>query len=203
MTGKLSTKICDIIDCDNKHLAMGLCRTHYLRKWKYGDVNHVSIERHGRTPKYLYSTYTNITTRTGNPNNSAYKDYGARGIKLYPEWVHSYTKFRQYIFSSIGERPSPTHTLDRVDNNKGYEPGNLRWANWSQQTSNTRRKKETTTGFRGVAKNKRGRKFLVRPNYYNAKIYIGYFDTAEEAAYVYDQVVMQLWGMDTPTNFCW
>jgi hypothetical protein len=73
--------------------------------------------------------------RCCNPKSASYKDYGARGIGVCAEWRWSFAEF----FMDMGERPSPDHSIDRVDNDWGYEPNNCRWATSSEQMRNTRR----------------------------------------------------------------
>jgi hypothetical protein len=63
-----------------------------------------------------------------------YRDYGARGIRVCDRWQQDFTAF----LADMGERPSPKHELDRIDNSRGYEPGNVRWATRTQQARNTR-----------------------------------------------------------------
>jgi len=61
--------------------------------------------------------------RCNNPNNPAYKNYGSRGIQVCERWDN----FPKFIVD-VGERPSPRHVLDRIDNNGNYEPGNVKWS---------------------------------------------------------------------------
>jgi len=72
-----------------------------------------------------------------NKNAERYADYGGRGITIHKEWMNDFTAFMNYIVSAIGERPEG-YTLDRIDNDKGYEPNNLRWATYSEQNFNRR-----------------------------------------------------------------
>lgn len=74
--------------------------------------------------------------RCENAGNASYSDYGGRGIKVCDRW----TSFRAFV-SDMGPRPTARHSIDRVDNNGNYEPGNCRWATGSQQQNNTRRSK--------------------------------------------------------------
>jgi hypothetical protein len=67
-------------------------------------------------------------------SSADYALYGARGIGVSPLWVNDYEAFRRYV----GARPSPKHSLDRIDNDGNYEPGNVRWATTSQQARNRR-----------------------------------------------------------------
>ncbi len=66
--------------------------------------------------------------------NRAYKHYGGRGIAVCAAWRESFEAF----FAHIGPRPSAKHSIDRIDNDKGYEPGNVRWATTFEQSRNRR-----------------------------------------------------------------
>jgi hypothetical protein len=72
--------------------------------------------------------------RCTNPNNPRYEYYGGRGIAVCDRWRGSFENF----LADVGERP-PGLTLERIDNNKGYEPGNVKWASWAEQALNKRR----------------------------------------------------------------
>ncbi len=72
--------------------------------------------------------------RCSDPRHRAFKDYGARGIEVCERWRDDFWAF----FEDLGERPSPNHSLDRRDNNKGYDAANCRWATAVEQMNNTR-----------------------------------------------------------------
>jgi hypothetical protein len=99
-----------------------------------------------RRRTYIYSLWRSIKTRCYNEKDPNYAQYGARGITVHSVWIDNYVQFARYIRETIGERPTG-HTLDRTDNNKGYEPGNLRWATMGQQSRN--RRSNRTITFRG------------------------------------------------------
>ena len=72
--------------------------------------------------------------RCHNPNDKDYPRYGGRGITVCDRWRKGFTDF----LDDMGLPPSDKHTLDRIDNSKGYEPSNVRWATASQQINNRR-----------------------------------------------------------------
>lgn len=89
-----------------------------------------------------------IVQRCTNPKNTAYKDYGARGVMLCDEWSDSKTGFAAFI-EHLGPCPDK-HTIDRIDNRRGYEPGNVRWATRRQQARNRRSTHNIT--YRGITR---------------------------------------------------
>lgn len=88
--------------------------------------------KHGLYHTRAYKTWTSIKKRCFDSKCRAYKDYGARGITMYEDWVSDPVAF----VSHVGQPPSGNYTLDRIDNAKGYEPGNLRWATPTEQANN-------------------------------------------------------------------
>lgn len=91
-----------------------------------------------RDPEYV--CWHGIRSRCHNPNNKDYALYGARGISVCPRWRNSYTAF----LSDVGLKPTPSHSLDRINPNGNYEPSNVRWATPSQQANNTRTNRRVT-----------------------------------------------------------
>lgn len=86
---------------------------------------------------WLTKYYRQIRFRTENKSSNSYKNYGGRGIKMCEEWRNSYEVFAKYIEKNLGERPEGA-SIDRIDNDKGYEPGNIRWATSELQGQNRR-----------------------------------------------------------------
>jgi hypothetical protein len=75
--------------------------------------------------------------RCTNPNEAGYKNYGGRGIRVCDAWLSSFEAF----YAHVGPKLSPKLSLDRIDNDGNYEPGNVRWATRSEQRMNRRRMK--------------------------------------------------------------
>lgn len=86
-----------------------------------------------RTEHPAYNVWSMMRQRCNDPNYDSYHHYGGRGIRVCDRWA----SFRKFI-QDMGERPSPDHSLDRIDHNGHYEPGNCRWATSKQQARNRR-----------------------------------------------------------------
>lgn len=92
---------------------------------------HASVQ----TP--MYRRWQAIKNRCLNPKNIAYGRYGGRGIAICDQWVDSFATFLGDVAAEIGDAPVG-HSLDRIDNTRGYEPGNMRWATPKEQQRNMR-----------------------------------------------------------------
>lgn len=85
-------------------------------------------------PRPLENIHDGMIQRCTNPNNKRYADYGGRGVSVCERWLLSYKHFQE----DMGVRPTPEHSIDRIDNNGNYEPGNCKWSTKEQQSSNMR-----------------------------------------------------------------
>lgn len=89
---------------------------------------------HGMRGTKEYGAWTGMKERCMNPRSKDYPRYGGRGITVYEGWVDSFENF----FDHIGPSPTPAHQVDRINNEKGYMPGNVRWATPRRQARNRR-----------------------------------------------------------------
>ncbi len=83
-----------------------------------------------------YATYLSILRRCYDTECKAYQTYHARGVTVAEEWLHAVDGYKKFA-AHLGPKPSSLHSVDRVDNNRGYEPGNVRWATMKEQMRNT------------------------------------------------------------------
>ena len=101
-----------------------------------------SRKKHGQSRPQTteYRAWSLMKNRCLNPNDRRYSDYGGRGISVCQEWIDSFEAF----FSHVGRRPGKGFSIDRINNDGNYEPGNVRWATPKQQRNNQRRCKKVT-----------------------------------------------------------
>jgi hypothetical protein len=97
---------------------------------------HGASRSRGRRPATPeYGVWRSIRSRCLNQSSPAFPDYGGRGIVMCDRWREDYTAF----LADMGTKPTPRHSIDRIDVNGNYEPGNCRWATSKEQMRNTRR----------------------------------------------------------------
>lgn len=94
-------------------------------------------DSHGRSKDPLYQLWLRIKKRCDDPKAHNYRWYGARGISVWDSWRNDAGAFISYIEKNLGPRPDGC-SLDRINNDGNYEPGNLQWATAVEQARNRR-----------------------------------------------------------------
>jgi hypothetical protein len=98
-------------------------------------IRSLSKIKHGLCRSKQYKTWCHMVQRCRNPKNKSYKHYGARGITVFNEWENDFISFFVYIMG-LPNAGEDGYTIDRIDNDGNYEPGNIRWATKHEQRMN-------------------------------------------------------------------
>lgn len=189
-------RVCSVEGCERKHRSSSYCGMHYQRYRNHGDPLKVLPPRtlsHNMAYSPEYRSWQAMKNRCQNPKSVQWKDYGGRGIKYCERWA-DFANF----YADMGLRPSLDYTLDRINNDGNYEPGNCRWANRTTQVLNQRFRKNNTSGYRGIS-------FL--DGYWRAQISVNYkkyhskgFASREEAALAYNELALKYHGKEARLN---
>lgn len=125
-----------------------LCRPCTLvERAAYRDANREKLRQNAkrdREAEPLRGIWQAMIARCHNPDNASFGRYGARGIAVCERWKESFDTFRE----DMGARPSPAHSIDRIDGDGNYEPGNCRWATPIEQGRNRSVNRLITVGGR-------------------------------------------------------
>ena len=143
---------------------------------------------HGLKSNRFYDTWCQMKSRCFNPRNVSYTYYGARGITVCEEWLDVAN------FVAWAEETHPHtegHTLDRIDNDKGYSPENCTWSDKTTQCINQRVRKDNKSGYVGVGFNKSKGKWEAYISVNNTRKHIGSFPTIEEAVQARDNYIIE------------
>lgn len=117
------------------------CRPSHLKNGNIQSCGCLALEKqrerlttHGRSLSPLYARWIGMLTRCLYPATRGYRHYGGRGITVCERW----RTFENFL-ADMGEPPGPGYSLDRINVNGNYEPGNVRWATAKEQAANSRR----------------------------------------------------------------
>ena len=135
-------------------------------------------KRYGNELHPLYSRWLSMTQRCCNPNHKQFKDWGGRGITIAEEFK-DFKFYANYIESLPNY--SEKGTVDRIDNMKGYIPGNLRWTDYNTQISNQRYSGKGFNKYTGVNYSKTHNRWVARITFKGKTLCSNVFLTEKEA----------------------
>lgn len=141
-----------------------------------GCNQNLATTTHGMTGTKMYHRWQGMIARCYRKTNSHYKSYGGRGIKVCERWRHSFENFLE----DMGEPPFKDAQIDRIDNDKDYEPSNCRWATPLQNAHNKQK-----TKFKNITKYHNKYKVVIARNY--KTYYLGLFESLEQAINARDE----------------
>jgi len=173
------TVIGDTITKNSKILISAKCvcgnvryvyKTHLLRGASSSCGCQIQVHKtHGMSGQPIYRVWRAMIDRCTLKTCKSYKRYGGDGITICKEWM----EFERF-YADMGDRPTQKHSIDRINNYKGYEPENCRWATSVVQARNKKAETKTKSGVRGITQRPNGR-WQVRIMADYKSIYIGTF----------------------------
>ena len=153
-----------------------------------------NYEKHSLTKTKGYKLWCNIIQRCYNPKNHSYKYYGEKGVIMEDYFKNSYENFINWIkgIAHYNEWLNSSElSLDRIDNTLGYSRGNIKFSTKTEQVENQNLRVDNKSGYKGVCYHKLNKKYSATITINKSKVFLGYYDTALEAALVYDNYVLK------------
>ena len=153
-----------------------------------------NYEKHSLTKTKGYKLWCNIIQRCYNPKNPSYKYYGEKGVIMEDYFKNSYENFINWIkgIAHYNEWLNSSElSLDRIDNTLGYSRGNIKFSTKTEQVENQNLRLDNKSGYKGVCYHKLNKKYGATITIDKSKVFLGYYDTALEAALVYDNYILK------------
>ena len=126
-----------VCDCGNRTVVSGgNLRSGHTKSCGclHAELSSEANKHHGLSKSPTWVSWVALKRRCLDPTYHQFHLYGGRGIKVCDRWINSFEAFLE----DMGEKPSPKHSIDRINNDGDYEPGNVRWATPKQQANNRR-----------------------------------------------------------------
>jgi hypothetical protein len=142
--------------------------------------------KHGLGYSRIYDTWHHMVSRCYNESDKSFSNYGGRGISVYDEWKNSLEIFNEW---AINNGYSDDLTIDRINNDGNYEPGNCRFVTRSRNCIKKNIYKNNKTGYKGVRRASRGNKFEACIGVDKKVIHLGTFSEPIDAALAYDKFI--------------
>lgn len=174
-------------DCGSSLVAKSSC-IYKSRVKSCGCMRIEKITKHEMSGTTEYVIWGGMIQRCNNPNDSAYKFYGDRGITVCDRWL----KFENF-FKDMGKRPKGL-TLERKNNNLGYFKNNCCWETRKNQSRNTRVYKTNLLGIKGVCWDNKRKRYRARISINQTDIHLGRFIFLKEAVKARKQAEQRYWG---------
>jgi hypothetical protein len=141
--------------------------------------------KHGLYGHTIYKKWISMNERCYRIKASNYNKYGGRGIQVCDLWRNSFIEYYKYVISLEGYNESLLKqnliSIDRINNNSHYEPGNLRITSWHVQSVNQRKQKNNTSGMAGISLYKKLNKWKSSITVNGTRIYLGVFVDKQDA----------------------
>ena len=136
------------------------------------------LERHGLSGERIYKIWLAIIGRCCGKGTKTYENYGAKGVSVCDHWKDSVHEFIKW---SLSAGYADNLTIDRINTDKGYCPENCRWVDYTAQGINKRKRKGTSSKYRGVSRGNKGDYWVACVGVNKKRICIGLFKTEDEA----------------------
>lgn len=160
-----------------------------LRITRMSGEKHLNY-KHGKSHSREFAAWRAIKVRCFNSKCAAFHNYGGRGITMCDRWLDSFENF----LADMGPKPSPKHTIDRINNSGNYEPSNCCWRTYVEQMRNRRTLKVNSSGQTGVHFCKVTKKWKTLIGLNNKQILLGYFANIEDAIAARKAAEIKYWG---------
>ena len=163
------------------------------------EVTRKTATTHGKSKTRLYRVWADIIKRCYNPKNKYYHIYGGKGISVWDRWRKDFVSFHDYVRDTMGFKDNLS--IDRIDPANNYCPGNIRWANSTQQNTNkVKRNRICSSKYKGVSWCSRNSKWVAAAASPGRKKHLGYFDSETDAAKAYNVAAKDYFGEFSQLN---
>lgn len=157
------------------------------------EVTRKTATTHGKSKTRLYRTWAAIIDRCYNSKDKYYHIYGGKGVRIYDKWRKDFMCFHDYVSDAMGFIGGLS--IDRIDPEGDYRPGNIRWANNTQQNTNkAKRNRRCSSKYKGVSWCSRNSKWVAAASSPGRKKHLGYFDSETDAAKAYNNAARDYFG---------